>query len=743
MIMIMFDVVVLAEIWPFSSSLMLWWAAAAVVPLVMHLWNRQRYQSTDWAATRFLHAALTKQSHLDRLRRWLLLATRIFILVLFASALANPRFAPVSLSDPVSANLTNTHTVLVLDDSYSMATNVSQEPLFSRAKQAARDLVGAAMQGEAFTLIAMANNRGPVIRNPSFDTARITRELDRLSIAHGAATLMTVLDSVDEVISAARQRFPRLTSTRVCFYTDLGFNTWSVIARDNVRDRLQRIGQNAELFVIDVGSSAGGNLAVTGIQQRQRLVTTQTVVEFVAEVHNFSQQDQDERPLKIWIDGQVVANKKVRIAANETAMVKFQHRFRTAGEHQLRFELSPDRLLIDNECWRCVPVRDSIDVLCIGGKSGAAGSVALAIEPRSTDPVISVELAAEYDLLERTLDEFDVVFLCNVGRIGSDEAAVLGRFVEAGGGLAVFLGDQVQPDSYNAWAGTEDVGRCLPGELGEVVAPTDLSTGFLLDPMRYQHPIAETFRAVPGSGLFQIPTYRYVRLIIPKSNGTEVVFRFSDSGDPALIEQEFGQGRCLVFASAASMQSVDRNHPQRIPWTILPTAGDFVSLIQEMLMRLTGGRTVGRNLHVGALLVGEFEPTNHIPNCQLFRPDGLRQVVKGKWSTEHPERFRWNFSRTQQAGIYRVEPVAEPSKAQLFAVNLDVQTGESDLRRVERSLLPQFFRYGVHQPSVNSVGLTETPEREYGWHLLVAVLLALLFESWLAGRAGGSGLRFA
>lgn len=740
----MFDVVVLAEIWPFSSSLMLWWAAAGIVPVVMHLWNRQRYQSTDWAATRFLHAALTKQSYLDRLRRWLLLATRIFILVLFASALANPRIAPVSLSEPVPASLTNTHTVLVLDDSYSMATNVSQEePLFSRAKQAAQDLVGAAMQGEAFTLIAMSNERGPVIRNPSFDTARIARELDRLSIAHGAATLTNVLDSVDESISAARQRFPRLTSTRVCFYTDLGYNTWSAIARDNVRDRLRRIGQNAELFVIDVGSSAGGNLAVTGIQQRQRLVTTQTVVDFVAEVHNFSQQDQDERPLKIWIDGQVVANKTFRVAATETAMVQFQYRFRTAGEHQLRIELPADRLLIDNECWRCVPVRDSIDVLCVGGKSGAASSVALAIEPRRTDPVISVELAAEYDLLERTLDEFDVVFLCNVGRIGADEAAVLGRFVEAGGGLAVFLGDQVQLDSYNAWAEAVDVGRCLPAKLGEVVAPADVTTGFLLDPMRYQHPITEAFRAVPGSGLFQIPTYRYVRLKIPKSNKAEVVFRFSESGDPALVEQQLGQGRCLLFASAASMQSIDRSHPQRIPWTILPTAGDFVSLIQEMLMRLTGGKTVGRNLNVGVQLAGEFEATNHIPNCQLFLPDGVRQLVKGKWSTEHPKRFRWNFSRTQQVGIYRVEPVAEPSKAQLFAVNLDVQTGESDLRRVDRSLLPQFFRYGVHQPSVASLGLAETPEREYGWHLLVVVLLTLLFESWLAGRAGGSGLRFA
>ena len=739
----MFDVVVLAEIWPFSSSLMLWWAAAGAFPIVMHLWNRQRYQSTDWAATRFLHAALIKQSYLDRLRRWLLLATRVFILVLFASALANPQFATVSLPDSVSPNLTSTHTLLVLDDSYSMAATRSQETLFSRAKQAAQDLVGAAVQGEAFTLIAMGNEHGPVIHYPSFDAARVASELEHLPIAGGDSKLVTVLGSIERSISAARQKFPRLTSARVCFFTDLGYNTWSVLAGDTVRDRLRRIGQSAELFVIDVGAAPGSNLAVSRIHQRQRLVTTQQVIDFVAEVHNFSDQDQDEQPLKICVDGQVVENKMFRVAANETAAVKFQYRFRTVGEHQLRIELPPDCLLIDNECWRCVPVRDSVNVLCVGGKPGAARSLALAIEPRRIDPIISVELAAEYELLERTLDEFDVVFLCNVGRIGADEAAVLGRFVRGGGGLAVFLGDQVQPDSYNAWVEAEGTMQCLPCKLGELIAPADASAGFLLDPIRYEHPVAEIFRGVPGSGLFQIPTYRYVQLQIPEDDKTEIVFRFSDSGDPALVERNCGKGRCLVFASAASMESVDRSHPQRIPWTILPTAGDFVSLVQEMLSRLTGGKTVGRNLKVGGQLVGEFEPTNHIPNCQLFLPDGLRQLVKGKWSAEHPERFRWSYSRTQQVGIYRVEPVAAPIQAQLFAVNLDVQAGESELRRVDRSLLPPFFRYGVHQPSVDSLGLTEVADREYGWHLLAFVLLMLLFESWLAGRPGEVALRFA
>ena len=739
----MFQVVVLAEIWSFSSSLMLWWAAAAIVPIAMHFWNRQRYQSTDWAATRFLRTALRKQSYFDRLQRWLLLTARILILVLLASALANPRFVPVSSSNAVPATLSGIHTILVLDDSYSMSSTGLQGSPFSQAKQAAQELVNGARQGDAFTLIAMENKHLRVIRDPSFDVARVTRELDRLSISHGASTLTTVLDSIEEAISATRKRFPRLTNTRVCFYTDLGYNTWHSVTRDVIQERLRQIGARAELFVIDVGTPDVANLAVTGLQQSQTLATTQTAVDFIADIHNFSDQDRDAQQLKICVDGQVVENKNFRVAAGESVTVQFQYHFRTSGDHQLRIELPPDRLLLDNECWRCVPVRESIDVLCVGGKPGAARSIALALEPRRNDPVMSVELAAEHDLLERTLGDFDVVFLCNVGRIGADEAAVLDRFVRKGGGLAVFLGDQVQPESYNAWTGSTDASSCLPGKLGQVMAPVDTNAGFLLDPIRYEHPIAETFRDVPGSGLFQIPTYRYVRMEITEDSQTKVVFRFSNSGDPALVERTVGKGRCLLFASAASMRSVDRSHPQRLPWTILPTAGDFVSLVQEMLMRLTGGKTVGRNLKVGDRLAGEFEPEDHNPNSQIFLPDGVRQLVKGKWHAEHPDRFYWSFLGTQTAGIYRVEPVAEPSRAQLFAVNLDVQAGESDLQRVSQRLLPRFFRYDVHQPLSAPQGIADIPEREYGWHLLILVLLILLFESWLASRSGKVALRFS
>ena len=46
----------------FGSIVMLLWSAAALVPLVIHLWNRSRYQEAPWAAMEYLLAALKQNA---------------------------------------------------------------------------------------------------------------------------------------------------------------------------------------------------------------------------------------------------------------------------------------------------------------------------------------------------------------------------------------------------------------------------------------------------------------------------------------------------------------------------------------------------------------------------------------------------------------------------------------------------------------------------------------------------------
>jgi uncharacterized membrane protein len=191
----------------------------------------------------------------------------------------------------------------------------------------------------------------------------------------------------------------------------------------------------------------------------------------------------------------------------------------------------------------------------------------------------SVEMAGERALLQRDLDRYDAVLLCNVGRWTEGEAAVLRRYVAEGGTLVFFLGDQTDLESYNrrlaapvvprrSTAGRETVVPILPGRLVERVA----SPEGMIDPLEYRHPMLRAFRGAGGVGLHGTPVTRYFQVAVDSARDATVVLRVADSSDPLLIEQPVGRGRVVLMTTAI-----------RADWTALPLLPSFVPLMQEML----------------------------------------------------------------------------------------------------------------------------------------------------------------
>jgi hypothetical protein len=70
------------------SPLFLWLIPLALLPVIIHLLNRLRYQTVPWAAMMFLRSADRDSSRRARLRQWLILASRCLMLLLFLLALA-------------------------------------------------------------------------------------------------------------------------------------------------------------------------------------------------------------------------------------------------------------------------------------------------------------------------------------------------------------------------------------------------------------------------------------------------------------------------------------------------------------------------------------------------------------------------------------------------------------------------------------------------------------------------------
>ncbi len=725
----------LLAFWPFASGLMLLWGLAAAVPIIIHLWNRRKYREVSWAAMEYLLAALRKNARRVRLEQLLLLAIRVLILLLLAVALADPLLSGLSSLAARLSGGVRTHHLIVIDGSYSMGYRTRESSLFEQAREMAADLVESAAQGDGFTLLLMTDPPQTVIRAPAFDPQDVLEELAGLDLPQGGARLTATLAEVESILQQAARQQPDLTRSRVKFYTDLGATTWNDVHANDCRDQIGRLAEKATLNLIPLEAPDNGNLAVTRLVAGDSLPTVADTIGVSAELQNFGRQDVSAAALRFFVDERMVHEETVDIPAGGRATAAFNHRIDSPGEHSLEARLADDPLPDDNHRWLSLPVRQALRVLCIAGKNRAARHVAFALQPQLSDqPSIVPEIQPESALLELDLQQYDCVFLCNVGRFGNDEAAVLHDYVSSGGGLVILLGDQVQADSYNRELGDASSGRrVLPARLGEIVGDTQRA----LDPLDYQHPIVQPFRGHERTGLLTTPIWTYVQLA-PVQEAARVVLAL-DNGDPLLVEERIGRGRCLLLATAASPDSLNARKVPPTPWNALAAWPSFVPLMQQMLRVAVSGREEHRNVMVGEPLVGLVRGRVASTPLTISAPKWPDQPVAGGPAERvqleaDGNDSRWVYVATQMSGIYAAKYESPLNLTQLFGVNVD--TRESSLERFDAELLPSQFNPSPDEELQSGSGPAAGRSGQLFRYILAAVLLLLVGETALGGWFG-------
>jgi hypothetical protein len=707
--------------WSFASAWMLLWTLAATLPLLLHWWSKRRYQQTKWAAMQFLLAAMQQTARRAAFEQWLLLALRIAVLLLFAIALAEPLFSWVAPRSPLT-NDGETFTLLVLDASLSMDYRAEDRSHFDAARELARKLVLQGGQGEAFSLLLLADPPQPIIRRPAFDPGDVLEELAAVKLSSGPGDLRATLTQAAEILESVSQQHPEFTSRRIVFLTDLERATWEQVASTACREQFVQILRLATPTLVELELEEISNVAVTRLEASRSLLLPGQPVEFTIELQAYGDRAAATR-VELLIDGNRLREQSLELTAGVPASVRFSHTFPSAGEHVVEARIHDPRLLADNSRWLAMPVRQALRVLCLEGRPREARRLSLALNPQpASDPHVAVVEAADSTLLDQDVFAYDAVCLCNVPRFSAEEAQLLTRFVLRGGGLMIFLGDQAQGENYNQLLGPPADDRSAPSVLAARLEEPIGGAQYSFDPLEYRHPILAAFRGHERSGLLTTPIWKYFQL--QPLPGAQTVLGFV-GGDPALVARRLGSGRTLLFASAVSPQSMDRTRNPPLPWNALDTWPSFPPLAQEMLQYVVTADAATRNLLAGGELSGNLPAEATASSVTILDPSGNR--------AETPVRGddgAWSHRAEQGAGIYQVlQPSTDRREA--FAVNVD--TRESELARIDPEQLPKELRLETRE---HSAAARLEPPRPWFRSFLFAVLGLLLLESCVAWRQG-------
>lgn len=156
----------------FVQPLLLVAAAAAAIPIVLHLIRRQQARRVTFPAVRYLRRAEQRHARRLRLRHLLLLALRVSLIVLAAAAAAGPLIGPGGPADHRPTAL-----AIILDNSLSTTAVLDDDHLFRALLDRATESVRLTGPDDRAALFPAADPAHTVITRGSDDLAASIRDL--------------------------------------------------------------------------------------------------------------------------------------------------------------------------------------------------------------------------------------------------------------------------------------------------------------------------------------------------------------------------------------------------------------------------------------------------------------------------------------------------------------------------------------------------------------------------------------
>lgn len=724
----------------------------AAVPVIIHLWGRSRARVRPFPAMDFLLAGHRRVARRTRLRQILLLLLRAAIMAAVPLCLAKPFIE--TLSDLPAQVSGAQSAVLVIDDSLAMNYRLDGTPLLQRARARAGRLVDALGSNAEAALVLGSRGAGAPVPELTGDRARLSRAIAAVSPSYRPVDLGAAVRRAAQILSGGRGR------KRIYLLSTLSGHALdpSVVPPPDI-----------EVVPVDIaGGKALPNRALVDLHVDPAPGLGPSGVRVSAEVANHAATPVKDLPVTLFVDGKAVASGLVDLPAHGRAIKRFFHVLgpppqgedrkareparggeAPSGIHDVVMGLKEDALAADDRRHLRVEVQRPLRVLVIDGdprnlrRDDEVFYLETALHPGDRDdaPILSTTAAIE-DAAARPLEEYDAIFLCNA-KVQELQRAHLDRalrdFVMKGGGLLIAMGDNVDPDAYNnalaellpqALSGTKTPGAGLlrrpeqegelrdreaaPGGAGERIGRLDRRHPMLL-PFSGGHAAESLYEARFGRYMLLRPT--------PKALGAGAGVRALisyETGAPALIEREVGEGRVLLLTT-----TVDRD------WTDLPIQPAFLPLMQQAVRYLSRAP------------MREPEPPGFIGQrheIRLREDDARMEVTLPSGQKRLFERERLTgrrllgFTDTEEPGIYRVAAASEdrvlrPRPTESFVVNVD--PAESDLGRASAERIAALSRTlpGGDHPAGGG------PRRRVElWHFISAALLLLLIGEALLLR---------
>lgn len=622
----------------FLNSAVLIAAAAALIPLLIHLFSRRKVVVVEFSSLRHLKEMQKRQVRRIKIRQLLLLLLRMLIILVAVLAFARPASKGGYIGSHAGVS-----SVVLLDRSASMQRQVKDGQLFDLAKKGVSDILNSF--GEADELLLIPFDRQPYFPSGERFFSRDVAEnvLSDIAAGYDEGNFGDAFSKATKLLSVAKN-----LNKELYIVTDRQLNS--------LPEAVDTAYSDISFYFVDLPVETDGNCGVIDVDLGGQLIEVGSGFTVRAMIQNYDSFAKSELLASLFVDGIRVMQTELSLEEKGKETVQFKHIVHSPGFHYGWVEISDDGFLADNRFYFSFKLPEQFNILIVDcDNSGELIRLAL-VPSEKLARYWSVKMTGPDKLASIKLREYDVVIISGVSRLGSAETSRLLKYTDDGGGLFLIAGGNIDPEYFNAGFGSKL-------DINFVESPPVSFSGagyYSLERFDYTHLIFETFAELYKD---TIPTLRFYALPTIEDGPNNRDLAYFSNGDPAIVESGYGLGKMILMTASLMPRYTDlAAHSFFVPF-IIRTMEYLAGDISEYEIRNFVGQNVLRTISGMKTRYG---------SVQMITPDNRPYKISG---VEKTGQLIYDCRPIEMRGIYRLK--SNGRLVDLFPVNLP--PSESDL----------------------------------------------------------------
>ena len=562
---------------------------ALAIPIIIHLFYFRKYKKVYFSDIRFLKQVQEEKSTIDKLKKRLILATRLLALLFLILAFAQPFIG----SNKNKLNQGNSAVCVYVDNSYSMGLKKGGEQVLSIAKIKAKEIANAFNTGDKFSLLTndLEGTHQRWMQKQDFLDA-----IDKIELSPNIKT-------IDEISKKEATLFQSLNAKN-----KLGF-----FISDFQKNMISKSEDTTFIaHFLNIQSETEKNLFVDTCWFEQPLFTINTNNKLLVRIKNAGNTAAEKVRISVKINGVVKAIDDVSIAPENSITDSFNITATQAGWQKAEITFNDYPITFDDHFYFAYKVAQNEKVLSIDD----------AETPNNIASIFTNDVHFSFDKINKgqldysSFKNYSLIILNQLTDISSGIASSLKEYIDNGGNIYIIPSVNADINSYNSFLSNNNAGSfgALQVKNGEVTK------------INLQEELFKSvFNNLPKN--VETPKIKKLYPILSNTNNNEREILSTNIGSPLVTKFEAGNGFIYVQAVPLSADFSDIQANAIFAPMVYNSAvykknkqALYYTIGKDNLIELKNSNTNGESVYKLSNGKNEFIPENRsVGNSVLLR----------------------------------------------------------------------------------------------------------------------------